>query len=59
MRVDGASQICDARVAPTRTRILEMPPARIVDFRERDGGVPMLDWFDHLQPKARQKCLIR
>jgi phage-related protein len=36
-----------------------MPPTRLVLYRESDGNVPLLDWFDELVPKARAKCRVR
>jgi phage-related protein len=33
-----------------------MPRVKLVFFRESGGEVPLLDWFDRLQPKARAKC---
>lgn len=33
-----------------------MPRIQLVFYRESDGAVPLLDWFDTLQPKARAKC---
>ena len=36
-----------------------MPPTRLVLYRESDGNVPLLDWFDELVPKALAKCRVR
>lgn len=36
-----------------------MSKTRIVTFREDDGSVPLLDWLDGLQEKARDKVLVR
>jgi phage-related protein len=33
-----------------------MPQVKLVFFRESDGAVPLLEWFETLQPKARAKC---
>jgi phage-related protein len=33
-----------------------MPEIRVVFYREADGSVPMLDWFNRLDRKARAKC---
>jgi phage-related protein len=36
-----------------------VPPVEIVFYREEGGSVPFLDWFEHLAPKVRDKCLVR
>ena len=36
-----------------------MPLTTVLLYRETDGTVPLYDWLDTLQPKARQKCLVR
>ena len=36
-----------------------MPKIRLVAYREDDGTVPLRDWLDGLQGKARDKCLVR
>ena len=36
-----------------------MPETRIILFREDDGTVPFLEWFEGLQPKAQDKCRVR
>jgi phage-related protein len=33
-----------------------MPQVKVVFYREADGSVPTIDWFETLQPKARAKC---
>lgn len=33
-----------------------MPEIRVVFYREADGSVPMLDWFNRLDRRARAKC---
>jgi phage-related protein len=35
-----------------------MPRVKLVFFRESDGTVPMLEWFDTLPPKVRDKCRV-
>ncbi len=34
-----------------------MPPSVILFYREGDGGVPILEWLDHLPVKARLRCI--
>ncbi len=34
-----------------------MPRTEIVLYREDDGTVPLIEWFDTLTPKARIKCM--
>src|SRR5258707_204062 len=34
-------------------------PAKLVLFREVNGSVPLLDWFDTLPSKALAKCRVR
>jgi hypothetical protein len=36
-----------------------VPKTRVVFYRESDGSVPVLQWFDGLPPKAQDKCRIR
>ena len=36
-----------------------MPKTKVVFFKEADGTVPILEWFDSLQEKALDKCRIR
>lgn len=36
-----------------------LPQTTVLMYREQDGIVPIHDWLDGLQPKARQKCLVR
>jgi DNA-binding XRE family transcriptional regulator len=36
-----------------------MPRTRVVFYRESDGSVPLLDWFDEIPKKARVKCRLR
>lgn len=36
-----------------------MPQVKLVLFREDNGGVPLLDWFDRLPSKALAKCRAR
>ena len=36
-----------------------MSQIRVVMYREEDGSVPFLDWFDDLPEKAQDKCLVR
>ncbi|MGA7761260.1 MAG: type II toxin-antitoxin system RelE/ParE family toxin [Candidatus Binataceae bacterium] len=36
-----------------------MPRIRVVFYREADGSVPVLEWFDGLSAKAQDKCRIR
>ena len=33
--------------------------ARVVFYREADGTVPVLEWFDSLPPRAQDKCRVR
>jgi phage-related protein len=36
-----------------------MPQTRVVFFRDDDGSVPILDWFDALPQKALDKCRVK
>lgn len=36
-----------------------MPGTRMVFYREEDGTVPFLTWFDALTNKAQDKCRVR
>jgi hypothetical protein len=36
-----------------------MSHIRVVMYREEDGSVPFLDWFDDLPEKAQDKCRVR
>lgn len=36
-----------------------MPRVQLILYQEPGGGVPLLDWFDGLVPKAREKCGVR
>jgi len=36
-----------------------VPTIRLVAYREHDGTVPLRDWLDGLEEKARNKCLVR
>jgi phage-related protein len=36
-----------------------VPSTRVVFYREEDGSVPVLEWFDDLPTKAQDKCRIR
>ena len=36
-----------------------MPKADVLMYREADGSVPLLDWFDGLSQAAREKCLVK
>ena len=36
-----------------------MPKTRVVLFREEDGGVPLLAWFELLPQGAQDKCRVR
>jgi len=36
-----------------------VPRTRVVFYREADGAVPLLDWFDGLPTKAQDKCRIK
>ena len=36
-----------------------MPKTKVVFYKEADGSVPMLEWFDSLQPRALDKCTVR
>ena len=36
-----------------------MSHIRLVMYREEDGSVPFLHWFDDLPEKAQDKCLVR
>jgi phage-related protein len=36
-----------------------MPQTPVVLFKDDDGSVPFLEWFDNLPPKVKAKCLLR
>jgi len=36
-----------------------MSHIQVVMYREEDGSVPFLDWFDDLPEKAQDKCRVR
>jgi phage-related protein len=36
-----------------------VPKTQVVFYREADGAVPVLEWFDDLPAKAQDKCRVR
>src|SRR5438270_123109 len=36
-----------------------MPQTKVILFKAEDGGVPFLDWFASIPPKAQDKCRVR
>jgi phage-related protein len=36
-----------------------MPKSRVVIYREEDGSVPFVDWFEKLPDHAQDKVLVR
>lgn len=36
-----------------------MPRSNVVFFRENDGTVPFLEWFDNLPDRAQDKCRLK
>jgi phage-related protein len=36
-----------------------VPKTQVVFYRETDGTVPVLEWFDRLPDKAQDKCRVR
>jgi hypothetical protein len=36
-----------------------VPKTQVVFYCEKDGAVPVLDWFDSLPAKAQDKCRVR
>jgi Phage derived protein Gp49-like (DUF891) len=36
-----------------------MPRTKVVFYRERDGSVPLLEWFDELPAPAIVKCRLK
>ena len=36
-----------------------MPRTQVVFYRETDGSVPVLEWFDGLPAKAQDKCRVK
>lgn len=36
-----------------------MPKTTVVFYKEGDGSVPLLEWFDTLPPKVQDKCTVR
>lgn len=36
-----------------------MPEVQVVFYREDEGTVPVLDWIDSLQKRAKAKCIVR
>ena len=37
----------------------DVPRTQVVFYREADGTVPVLEWFDGLSAKAQDKCRVR
>jgi phage-related protein len=36
-----------------------VPKTKVVFYREADGSVPVLEWFDGLPTKAQDKCRVK
>ena len=36
-----------------------MPRTQVVLYRDDDGSVPFLEWFDQLSEKAQDKCRVK
>jgi len=36
-----------------------MPETKVVFFKDDDGSVPCLGWFEALPSKVQAKCLVR
>jgi phage-related protein len=36
-----------------------VPKTKVLFYKEKDGSVPILEWFDSLQAKALDKCTVR
>jgi phage-related protein len=36
-----------------------MPQTNVISYREDDGSIPLQDWLDGLQRKARENCLAK
>ena len=36
-----------------------MPQTKIIFYKEDNGSVPVLEWLRKLQPKARDKCVVK
>jgi phage-related protein len=36
-----------------------MPQTKVVFYREKEGTVPLLEWFETLLPKVQDKCRIK
>ena len=36
-----------------------MARVELLFFKESDGSIPLVEWLDGLQQKAREKCLVR
>ena len=36
-----------------------MPATNVIPYLEDDGSIPLRDWLDGLQEKARERCLAR
>jgi phage-related protein len=36
-----------------------MPTTELVFYKDDDGSVPFLEWFDGLQARAQDKCRVR
>ena len=36
-----------------------MPKTHVVFYREADGTVPVLEWFEGLPPRVQDKCRVR
>src|SRR5947207_3589851 len=43
----------------TSLQEVRMPETRVVFYRDDDGTVPMLHWFDTLPQKALNKCRVK
>jgi DNA-binding XRE family transcriptional regulator/putative component of toxin-antitoxin plasmid stabilization module len=50
--LDNRSQLCERKEAV-------LPKTKVVFYREEDGTVPLLEWFDGLAEKAQDKCVAR
>ncbi|MFZ2145843.1 MAG: hypothetical protein WAV28_01385 [Sedimentisphaerales bacterium] len=38
---------------------IKMPKTDIVIYQNRDGSVPLFEWFDDLSQKAVDKCIVK
>jgi len=40
-------------------KVAKMPKTDIVIYQNKNGSVPLLEWFDDLPQKAVDKCIVK